>query len=72
LEIRNGKHFRLFDEAGEENPITALGFIYQYLIQQGYAVPLFYGVGHPMNGKTAIELGLALDATAITHTPEGK
>ena len=32
---------------------------YQYLIQQGYAVPLFFGISHWANGKTAIELGIA-------------
>ena len=32
---------------------------YQYLIQQGYAVPLFFGIDHWANGKTAIELGIA-------------
>jgi hypothetical protein len=30
-----------------------------YLASQGYAVPLFFGVDHPLNGKTAIELQLA-------------
>lgn len=34
---------------------------FQYLIQQGYAVPLFFGVNHPANGKTAIELGIAIE-----------
>jgi len=37
--------------------------IYQYLILKGYAVPLFFGVGHWANGKTAIELGIAIDKT---------
>jgi hypothetical protein len=36
---------------------------YQYLIQKGYAVPLFIEVGHPDNGKSAIELGIAIDKT---------
>jgi hypothetical protein len=40
-------------------PINNGQFITQYLIQQGYAVPLFIAPGHPDNGKTAIELGLA-------------
>ena len=34
-------------------------YVFQYLIQQGYAVPPFFGIGHPCNGKTAIELGIA-------------
>lgn len=38
---------------------------YQYLTQQGYAVPLFIAPGHPDNGKTAIELGLAIDASKV-------
>jgi hypothetical protein len=37
--------------------------VYQYLIQKGYAVPLFFGVNHWANGKTAIELGIAIDKT---------
>ena len=36
---------------------------FQYLIQKGYAVPLFFGAGHWANGKTAIELGIAIDKT---------
>ena len=34
-------------------------YVFQYLIQQGYAVPLFFGISHWANGKTAIELGIA-------------
>jgi len=33
----------------------------QYLIQQGYAVPLFIAPNHPLNGKDAIQLGLAIE-----------
>lgn len=36
-------------------------YAFQYLIQKGYAVPLFFGVNHPCNGKTVIELGLAIN-----------
>ena len=36
-------------------------FVHQYLIQKSYAVPLFFGVEHLANGKTAIELGIAID-----------
>jgi len=36
---------------------------YQLLSQLGYAVPLFIAPNHPLNGKTAIELGLAIDST---------
>ena len=36
---------------------------YEYLIQQGYSVPLFIAPGHPDNSKTAIDLGLAIDST---------
>lgn len=39
------------------------GLAYQFLIQRGYAVPLFIAPGHPLNGKTAIELGLAIEIT---------
>jgi hypothetical protein len=34
--------------------------VYHHLIQQGYAVPLFFGIDHWANGKTAIELGIAV------------
>jgi len=37
--------------------------IYQYLVQQGYAVPLFFGLNNCANRKTAIELGIAIDKT---------
>lgn len=33
---------------------------YQYLISKGYAVPLFFVPSHWANGKTAIELGIAI------------
>jgi hypothetical protein len=37
--------------------------IWQQLIHWGYAVPLQIEPGHPANGKTAIELGIAIDKT---------
>lgn len=40
--------------------------ILQHLIQKGYAVPLFFEPNHPLNGKTAIELNIALDKTKTT------
>jgi hypothetical protein len=40
---------------------------YQYLIQQGYAVPIFIAPNHPDNGKTALELGLAIDTTVTKN-----
>jgi hypothetical protein len=33
--------------------------IFQYLISKGYAVPLWFGIDHWANGKTAIQLGIA-------------
>lgn len=42
--------------------------MFQYFISKGYAVPLFFGINHPANGKTAIELGIAIDKTLILHT----
>jgi hypothetical protein len=35
--------------------------LYQFLISRGYAVPLWFGVDHWANGKTAIELGIAVE-----------
>lgn len=38
---------------------------HRYLIQKGYDVPMFFGIDHPDNGRTLIELGIAIDRTAI-------
>ncbi len=35
--------------------------VFQYLTQQGYALPLFFSLNHWANGKTAIELGIAIE-----------
>lgn len=40
---------------------------HQYLISKGYAVPLWFGINHWANGKTAIELNIA-----IPHHSNGK
>jgi len=58
------------DTADHRKIVTELNgyvgaLVLQFLIQRGYAVPLFYGVGHPFNGKNAIEVGLAIDSTTI-------
>ena len=37
--------------------------LYQYLISKGYDVPLWFGVDHWANGKTSIELGIAIYKT---------
>jgi len=42
---------------------------YQFLISRSYAVPLWHGIDHPANGKTAIELGIAIDRTPETIKP---
>ena len=34
---------------------------HQYLISESYAVPLFFSLNHWANGKTAIELGIAIE-----------
>lgn len=39
---------------------AAYFWVSQFLIQRGYAVPLFIAPGHPLNGKTAIEMGMAI------------
>ncbi len=36
-----------------------LPLVYQYLENCGYAMPVFIAPGHPHNGKTPIELGIA-------------
>lgn len=40
--------------------------VYQYLISRGYDVPLWFGVGHPCNGMTAIQLGIAIDKNTLS------
>jgi hypothetical protein len=40
-------------------------FVFQYLISKGYAVPIYFAPNHWANGKTAIELGIAIDATTL-------
>lgn len=37
--------------------------VYQQLILWGYAIPLWFGIDHWANGKTAIELEVAIDKT---------
>jgi hypothetical protein len=50
------------------SPVTEMPFFaYQYLIQKGYDVPLFFGIDHWANGKTSIELGIGVDITDVTH-----
>lgn len=39
--------------------------IIQQLILWGYAVPLFFGLNHWANGKTAIQLEIAIDKTTL-------
>lgn len=46
---------------------AAYFWVAQYLIQRGYSVPVFIESGHPDNGKTAIELGLAVDAATLNQ-----
>lgn len=49
---------------GEERKIDMLSSAaFQYLTQQGVSLPLFIAPSHPYNGKTAIDLGLAIDST---------
>lgn len=35
--------------------------IYQYLISKGYAIPLWFGIDHWANSKTALELGIGIN-----------
>lgn len=44
---------------------NVLAEVIQFLIQRGYAVPTFVAPNHPLNGKTPIEMGLAIDITTI-------
>ena len=44
--------------------------VYQYLISKSYAVPLYFGINHPANGLTAIEVGIAIDKTLTFQSHE--
>lgn len=35
-------------------------FVFQFLVSKGYAMPMWFELGHWANGKTALELGLGL------------
>lgn len=51
-----------YHKSGEPTrPINYMA--YQYLVSNGYAVPLWFGIDHWANGKTPIELEIALDKT---------
>jgi hypothetical protein len=47
-------------------------FAYQYLIKNGYNVPLFFGLDHWANGKTPIELGIAIEAEIKNVKPNNE
>jgi hypothetical protein len=38
----------------------------QYLISIGIAVPLWFGIDHPLNGRNAIEVGIAIQQPSKT------
>lgn len=40
-------------------------YIYQYLISHGYAVPLFFAPNHWANGKTPLDLGIAISKNEV-------
>jgi len=44
-----------------EKTLCKLTHLSEYLRSKGYAVPLFFGLNHWANGKTAIELGIAIE-----------
>lgn len=72
IEVANMITKRVYNNASAAkrcvNFHTAIGFMHYactYLIQSGYAVPLFIEPNHPNNGKTAIEMGIAIDKTTL-------
>jgi hypothetical protein len=40
--------------------------VFRELALLGYDFPQYFGKDHPCNGYTAIELGIAIDATLVT------
>lgn len=64
--VAKGKRFAGNVSRGNNSrfdPEANFGAGSQFLIQRGYAVPLFIAPGHPCNGKDAIQLRLAIDIT---------
>jgi len=45
-----------------EKTLCKLTQLSEYLRSKGYAVPLFFGLNHWANGKTPIELGIAIES----------
>jgi len=45
-----------------EKTLCKLTQLSEYLRSKGYAVPLFFGIDHWANGKTPIELGIAIES----------
>lgn len=76
IEVAKLKKKNIYNEGDEDAPKGRQGLLdygygivitksfchegFQYLMQKGYAVPLFFKVNHWANGKTAIELGIAI------------
>lgn len=58
----------LFGFGSDISPLMAIEII-ELLKRKGYAVPLYFESDHPLNGKTAIELGLAIDKTLSNEAP---
>lgn len=56
-------HVHTFLNVWEQSRLNMPYNVCQYLISKGYAVPLWFGIDHPANGKTAIELEIAIDKT---------
>lgn len=61
-DINNKKFLIQAGKSEAHNPIARF-CTNMFLISKGYAVPLFFSPGHWANGKTAIELGIAIDST---------
>lgn len=49
-----------------DRKISHVLYVHQYLISIGIAVPLWFGIDHPLNGKTAIEAGIAIQQPSTT------
>ena len=55
---------RLYDEEMIDSA-SVNHYYHQWYFMNGFAIPLFFGIDHWANGKTAIQLGIALDKTTI-------
>lgn len=64
FEILTDGTIEIMDEETGDSPVgvnPSQIFALEFIKQQGYDVPGFYGLSHPDNGRTLIDMGIAID-----------